>query len=132
MTTFNLSKDHLIPVGTKKLIKSDQYGNYVMRCVANLDLFPQGITTNEFLSWANKFHPKNLNVGYKLVGSNSGEEDRFISVLFAMQEDNLDWYANNKDSKYVQQVKRKVPLPIACTNKELQNFLQGSKKLLLP
>jgi hypothetical protein len=132
MTKFNSSKDHLVPVGTKQLIKSDQYGNYVMRCVANLDLFPPGIKTLEFLSWVDKFHPKNLGFGYKLVGSNSGEEDRFISVLFVMQEDNLDWYANNKDSKYVQQVKKKVSLPIACTNKELQKFLEGSKRLLLP
>ena len=103
-----------------------------MRCVANLDLFPAGITTHEFLSWVDKFHPKNLGVGYKLVGSNTGEEDRFISVMFAMQEDNLDWYTNNKDSEYIQKVRKKASLPIACTNKELLNFLQGSKKLLLP
>lgn len=131
MTTFNVSKNHLLPVGTKRIVPSDQYGSYVMRCVANLDLFPAEMKTHEFLAWVDKFHPKNLGVGYKLIGSNSGEEDRFISVMFAMQEDNLDWYANNKDSKYVQQVKKKVTLPIACTNKELQNFLQGSKKLLL-
>lgn len=102
-----------------------------MRCVANLDLFPGGVPTHEFLSWVDNYHPKNLGFGYKLVGSNSGDEDRFISVMFAMQEDNLDWYANNKDSKYIQQVKKKVSLPIACTNKELQKFLQGSKKFIL-
>ena len=131
MTEINLSKDHLVPVGNLKLVKSDQYGTYKMKCVANLDLFAPDITTSEYQTWANKFHPKNLGIGYKIVTSEGSQEDRYVSVLFAMEDDNKDWYTNNKDSKYVQQVKKRTSLPIACSNKLLQKFLQGSAKLII-
>ena len=129
----NFGKEHLIPVGATRLVDSRTYGLYTMRCVATINWFPDTILTQqEFSRWNDVYHPRNLGVAYQFVTSSDVRvDDKFTSLLFALESDNADWYENNSQCEYVLKVRRKTKLPVRITAKELTKFLTNSQKFIV-
>lgn len=132
MMTISTSKEFLSKVGDTRIVTSESYGKYVMRCVANIDWFPQGVDATEYFAWSNKHHPKNFAASYILDGDPAPGERRYVSLFVALEDDNIHWFDQNRNCSYLTQTKRRrCKLPVATSKKALERFLVASTKFLL-
>ena len=133
MRDISTTTEFLSKVGDTRIVTSDNYGKYVMRCVANIDWFPQGVDANEYFAWSNKHHPKKFAASYILDGDPTpGVERRYVSFFVALEDDNAQWFDQNRNCAYLVQTKRRrCKLPVATSKKAIERFLAASTKFLL-
>lgn len=128
MNTLSISKDHLVPVGTIKTVDSDNYGTYRMRCIANVAWYDRSVD-GETIS---KYHPKHWAGSYHIVSDNTALDSAYSSIFVALDEDNKDWYRNNRDCEYVKETGRRVKkLPVTSRVKDVKKFLEKYKPCLI-
>jgi len=134
MLNISTTKEFLSNVGDTRIVTSESYGKYVMRCVANINWFPKDVDATEYFKWSEKHHPKQFAASYMLDGDPTPMVDRqYVSLFVALEEDNTSWYDENRNCSYLQQTqrRRRCTLPVATSKKTLDKFLEASTKFLL-
>jgi hypothetical protein len=128
--SIDLTKDHLYKVNTIITIHSDSYGTYYMRCIANVNWFHESVSFEDFT----KYHPKNWAGSYKISHGNA-DVSRYVGIFVALDEDNKDWFKNNKDSECARYLiankKRNKTLPVTSSVKAVEKFLKIYKEALV-
>lgn len=132
LDSIDVGFESLPSVGSTKVVESPSYGQYMMRCVAHLDWFPTAIPPAEAMKIFDKFHPTKWAAAILLQPNNiECQHNRFCALFVAMDEDNADWFAKNKDTKasYIEHLKntrsRIKKLPVGISAKQLEKNLTG-------
>lgn len=119
--SISISKDHLVPVGTIKVISSTSYGEYTMRCIANIAWYGKGMDHNT----VSEYHPKHWAGAYFVLSDTAAIDSAYSSLFVALDEDNKDWYRNNKDCEYVKATGGRVKeLPVTSQPGLIKKFLE--------
>lgn len=132
LDNFDVGFESLPSVGSTKVIESPYYGQYMMRCVAHLDWFPPTVTPTQAMKIFDKFHPTKWAATLLLQPNNiKCRHNRYCAIFVAVEADNADWFAKNKDSgaSYLEHLKktksRIKKLPIGISVKQLEKNLTG-------
>lgn len=107
-----------------KQFESECYGKYNYECVGMIrfSLIIDKIGIDEYMRWAEKYHPKNFFRSFSWLSINEQDKYSDVFVFVPTERANLNWFEENKDLAKSKKMKK---LPIIQKENKVKKWLDS-------